>query len=382
MKFKPTFDRIIIGYACLAALIVVASALLIWHQLAPLEKDLLKSIFTQNAVYILGGGFIVLVGLGLIIEQMFRGYIFPIRKLTEEVELIYSANPSHRVVLDGSADFVRLVEHINAGTGQFEALQTNVSKKIDTAMADLSKEKNILAAMMAELPEAILICNNEGQIILYNTQAKRFFNEQTVRHNRDNGQFNGGGVSPGYEEKRFLGIGRSIFALVDKNVIQHALDEMRVHLDRREEDVVSSFVLTAKGNRLLRGRTVPVLTSRRKFSGFIIIFSDITQGLRSEARAEFLLHSFQNRIRHSATSIKSAIGIMQEYPEMSQERRGRLIDIIKNESTALGQLIQREANVALEHPKKEWPLVPVSAVDLIETFKRKSAKVLNVNLAV
>ncbi|MEN8246914.1 MAG: exonuclease domain-containing protein [Thermodesulfobacteriota bacterium] len=323
-----------------------------------------------------------MVGLGLILEQMFRGYIFPIRKLSEEVALIYSANSSHRIKLDGSFDFMRLVEHINAGTDQFEALQKNVSRKIDTAMADLAKEKNILAAMMAELPEAILICNSEGQIILYNTQAKRFFNEHVVRRNGGSRTHADGKRSSDYEEKRFLGIGRSIFELVDRSIIQHALDEMHVHLDRQEENVVSSFVMTAKGNRLLRGRTVPVLTSRRDFSGFIIIFSDITMGLRSEARAEFLLHSFQNRIRHSATSIKSAIGIMQEYPEMSPERRERLSEIIQNESNALGQLIQREAEVALEQPKKEWPLVPVLAADLIDAFKKKAADMLDVTLKV
>ena len=382
MKVKHTFDRVVIGYACLSALTILASALLIWHQLSPPEKNLLKSILTQNAAYIIAAGFVILAGLGLVIEQMFRGYIVPIRKLTEEVELIYSANPSHRVSLDGSADFLRLVEHINAGTDQYEALQSNVSHKIGTAMADLAKEKNILAAMMAELPEAILICNYEGQIILYNTQAKRFFNEQTVRHNGENSSLRGGGAPPGHAEKRFLGIGRSIFELVDRNVIQHALDEMHVHLDRHEMDVAASFVLTAKGNRLLRGRTVPVLTSKREFSGFIIIFSDMTLGLRSEARAEFLLQSFQNRIRHSTSSIKSAIGIMQEYHEMSPERRTRLIDIIKNESTALGQLIQREGEVALEHPKKEWPLVPVLGADLIEAFKRKAARVLDVAVVV
>jgi DNA polymerase-3 subunit epsilon len=382
MKLKHKFDWFIIGYAGLTVLLMLVAVFLLWYPLSSPEKELLKNIFTRNAVYILGAGFVVVAGFGLIVEEVFRGYIFPIRKLSEEVELIYSANASHRVGLDGSLDFLRLVKHINVGTDQFEALQKNVSKKIDTAMAELAKERNILAAMMAELPEAILICNREGQIILYNTQAKRFFNEQIVRHHGNTGDFAVGNGPRDYEEKRFLGIGRSIFELVDRNIIQHALDEMHVHLERKEADVVASFVLTAKGNRLLRGRTVPVLTSSRQFSGFIIIFSDITQGLRSEARAEFLVHSFQNRIRHSATSIKSAIGIMQEYPEMSADRHKRLTDIIKNESTALGQLIQREAEGALEHPKKEWPLVPVLAADLMDAFKRKATNILDVFLNV
>jgi DNA polymerase-3 subunit epsilon len=382
MKLKHTFDWLIIGYAVLTALLILAAVFLVWYPLSSPEKDLIKNIFTGNAAYVLGAGFVVLVGFGLIIEEMFRGYIFPIRKLAEEVELIYSVNAAHRISLDGSPDFKRLVAHINAGTDQFEALQMNVSRKIDAAMVDLAKEKNILAAMMAELPEAILICNGVGQIILYNTQAKRFFNEHVVRHTSGSGDASNGETFHDYEKKRFLGIGRSIFELVDRNVIQHALDELHVHLDRKEEDVVSSFVLTAKGNRLLRGRAVPVLNSSRAFSGFIIIFSDITQGLRSEARAEFLVHSFQNRIRHSATSIKSAIGIMREYPDMGPERRRRLIEIIQNESSSLGQLIKREATAALEQPKKEWPLVPVRAVDLIDAFKKKAANLLGVTLDV
>jgi DNA polymerase-3 subunit epsilon len=382
MKVKHTLDRVIIVYACLSALLVLILGYLAWYHLTPSEKDLVHNLFVRSAAYILGAGFIILLGLGLFMEKMFKGYIFPIRKLSEEVALMYSANASHRVSLDGSQDFLQLVEHINAGTEQFEALQSNVGRKIDTAMADLAREKNILAAMMAELPEAILICNNEGRIILYNTQAKRFFNEQVVSHSVLKQRPGSKDIPVDYEEKRFLGIGRSIFDLVDQHVIQHALDEMHVHLERNQENVVSSFVLTAKGNRFLRGRTVPVLASNRDFSGFIIIFSDITQGLRSEARAEFLVHSFQNQIRHSTTSIKSAISVMQEYPEMSPERRKRFIEIIQNESQSLGLLIQREAEKALEHPKKEWPLVPVLAADLIDAFRKKATKVLGVELKI
>ena len=311
---------------------------------------------------------------------MFRGYITPVRKLTEEVELIVSANASHRVTIEGSRDFTSLVEQINAGTEQYEGLKKNVAKQIDMAMTELAKEKNILAAMMAELPEAILICNRDGQIILYNKQAKRFFNEQIVRHSRELNDSAEGGHHRDVEEKKFIGIGRSVFELIDRNVIKHALNEMHMHLERNEDDVFSSFVLTGKGNRLLRGRTVPVLTSGKTFSGFIIIFSDITQGLRAEARAEFLLHSFQNRIRHSATSIKSAIGIMREYPKMDSARQERLTAIIKNEAVALGHLIERESKDVLQQPKKEWPLVPVASDDLIDAFRKKAVRTLGIEV--
>ena len=380
MKLKNKFLWFAAAYAVFVMLLTLAAAFLLAHLSTPPEKELLKRIITHYAIYIVAAVVFITVGYGLVVEWMFRGYITPIRKLTEEVALIYSANPSHRIQIEGSVEFKRLVEQINTGTDQFEALQKDVSKKIETAMAELAKERNILAAMMAELPEAILICNREGQIILYNTQAKRFFNEQIVRHGREFDTRSGEEQQTDFEEKKFLGIGRSIFDLIDRNVVQHALDEMHGRLERREENVVSSFVLTAKGNRLLRGRTVPVLTSQASFSGFLIIFYDITQGLRTEARAEFLLHSFQNRIRHSATSIKSAIGIMQEYPNMEPGRRERLAAIIKNESAALGNLIDREAREVLQQPKKEWTLVPVSSDDLVASFRKKAMKTLGIEV--
>lgn len=380
MKVKHKFGWFIAIYAGFTALLILVSVFLLWYQLTLHEKDLFKNVFSPYALYIITAVVFIIAGFGLIVEWMFRAYIAPIRKLPGEVALVFSANPSHRIGIEGSLDFKRLVEQINAGAKHYEALQKNVSQQIDTAMAELAKERNILAAMMAELPEGILICNRDGQIILYNTQAKRFFNEQVVMLKGEPGNNDDGGGPSGYEEKRFLGIGRSVFGLIDRNVIQHALDEMHVHLDRNEENVASSFVLTAKGNRLLRGRTVPVLTSHREFSGFIIIFYDITQGLRSEARAEFLLQSFQNRIRHSTTSIKSAIGIMLEYPNMDPSRKARLTEIIQNESKALGHLIQNSAEEALLQNKKEWPLVPVLADDLIEAFRKKAMTILGVEL--
>ena len=36
----------------------------------------------------------------------------------------------------------------------------------------------------------------------------------------------------------------------------------------------------------------------------------------------------------------------------------------------------------MEHPKKEWPLVPVLAADLIDAFRRKATDILDVTLNV
>lgn len=355
---------------------------LFWYQSIQQNRSMFQELLFNYGHYIFTACLALIACLAFLLARSFRAAIIPMNKLSEEVELIYSVNSSHRIGLTGTYGFRRLVEKINAAAERYEKLERSVFERVQIAKAELEEEKNILAAIMAELPDAVLICNKEGQIILYNTQAKHYFNEQAgVRFSTPEGALRGSGAAA-YEEQRFLGIGRSIFGLIDKNIIQHALDEMHDQLARQKHNVVASFVLTARGNRLLRAETVPILTARRKFSGFIIIFNDITQGLRVEARAEFLLRSFQDKIRHSLSSIRSAIDIIVDYPKMEESRYKRLTEIIQKEAEDLGHLINREADETYRQGKQLWPLVPVSTAGLLESFKKKAEGLLGIRLEI
>jgi DNA polymerase-3 subunit epsilon len=382
MKTKNKFGWFVLISAAFSVIVILAIGILFWQQLTWPAKQLFKDIFLQYFVYIFSAGFLLFAVFGFIVDWVFRVYIIPISKLSEEVKLIYDGNPSHRIAIEGSLDFMHLVEQINAGAEKHESLKHNVSKRIQLAKKELEEEKNILAAIMAELPEAVLICNTQGRIILYNIQAKRFFNEQTSSGYQTADDAASGGAAPNYEEKRFLGIGRSIFDLIDEHVMQHALEEIRVRLGRKEDNAVANFVLAAKGNRLLRAETVPILTARRKFAGFIVIFNDITEGLRIEARAEFLLRSFQNKIRHALAGIQSAIGIMLEHPGMEVSTYRRLSEIIQKESIELGKLVQRESGETFRQFSKLWPLEPVATDSLLEMFQKKAQKLLGVHVKV
>jgi DNA polymerase-3 subunit epsilon len=382
MRTKTKFGWFVVISASFSILVILALAILFWQQLSPPEKQFLRNFLSQYFIYFFTVGFLVFAGIGLMTDWIFRVYIIPIGKLSEEVSLIFSTNPSHRIDIEGSQDFMRLVKQINTGAEKHEALKHSVSQRINMAKKELEEEKNILAAIMAELPEAVLICNREGQIILYNTQARLFFDEQIAMGYRTADTGTNDDPDPGYEEKRFLGIGRSIFGLIDKSIIQHALEEIHTRLDRKDDNVVANFVLTAKGNRLLRAETVPILNTRSRFSGFIIIFNDITQGLRTEARAEFMLRSFQDKIRHSLASVRSAIDIIVEYPGLDDHRHKRLTEIIQTESLELEHLIQREAGENFRQSKKLWPLVPVATADLLETFKKKAEELLGITLKI
>ena len=148
-----------------------------------------------------------------------------------------------------------------------------------------------------------------------------------------------------------------------------------------EENVTSTFVVTDRANRLLKAETAPILNPQKEFSGFIVIFNDITQGLRLEARAEFLLKSFQQKIRHSVASIKSAVEIIEAYPDLEPSRQRQLEEIIHAEAGSLEQLIQRESKETFKQTRNQWPLVPISIPDLLGSLKKKADERLGIELA-
>ena len=364
----------------IAAVLALALVVLFWHQSIQQNRPILQEIFARYGHYVLLVGLSLIAGFGFMFARVFRTAIIPMNKLSEEVELIHSVNPAHRIQLEGAYGLRQLVEKINAGAEQYEKLEKSVFDRVQIAKAELEEEKNILAAIMAELPEAVLVCNKEGMVILYNSQAKRYFSEKNTtlktKHHLDVVK----DAAVESQGKAHLGIGRSIFGIIGENIIRHALGEIRTKLKRNEENVTSTFVVTDRVNRLLKAEAAPILNPRREFSGFIVVFNDITQGLRLEARAEFLVGSFQQKIRHSVASIKSAIEIIQAYPDIEPSRQRQLKEIIHAESSSLEQLIRRESKETFKQTRNQWPLVPISIPELLDALQKEADKRLGIDL--
>ncbi len=98
---------------------IITVAFLFWHQLLPGEQFFLTGLLKRNFLYIFTAVFLLLVGLGFGLDWVFRFYILPLDKLTEESILINSVNPSHRIHLEGSGEVVRLAEVINEWAERF-----------------------------------------------------------------------------------------------------------------------------------------------------------------------------------------------------------------------------------------------------------------------
>lgn len=116
---------------------------LLWQHISPTETFLLVQVIKHHSVYIFAVFLIFLAGFGLILDAIFNTYIIPIKKLTDEIILINSVNPSHRIKKEGSKEIHRLIDAINQGADRLEDLRSNEAQKTQIAKADLEEEKRL-----------------------------------------------------------------------------------------------------------------------------------------------------------------------------------------------------------------------------------------------
>lgn len=360
---------VVISFTITMAL-VISLGFFLWQQLSSPEIEILVRLIKEHFVYIFGVFFILIAGLGTILDAIFNNYIIPINKLTEEVTVINFVNPSHRVKIEGSREVLRLADAINESAARLDEMRENVEQRIQLAKADLEQEKNLLAAFLAELPEGVIICNAEGRILFYNKRSREFIEGNTNTNSSEN------------ESSHFIGLGRSVFGAVDKNVIVHALDEIGEKLKREESNVAAYFVIVGKEGNLLRVETVPILNQNRQFNGFILIFYDITQQLQIDNQVDFLMKNLSRGIRASVASIRAAIEAILEYPHMSREQEHKFQKIIHKESLALGAILDNAATDYATHVKTEWPLVKMPARDLLQTICKRAENTLGIDIHV
>ncbi len=372
---RNTFLWFVIVCVGFTLLVILSLAILFWQQLPPDDRSIIFRLVRENVGYSFSAAVLLLAGLGFALDWLFRLYILPIDKIASETRLIHSVNPAHRITIEGGRDITRLVSIINEGADGYQALLDQVQQKIDSARAEAEEEKNILAAIMAELPEGILICNTEGQILLYNNRAaQQLSGKATGNGHKEEG--------PDEAPERFIGLGRSVFGLIDKSLIVHALGEIADKLKRQEPDVAAYFVVVGKDRCLLRVEAVPVLNHLREFSGFILIFFDITQQLDTEKALVSMLRSLSRKTRSSLASIRAAIEAIIDYPSMTDQQLERFKVIIHKESIAIGEIIKDTTSYYSRQLQTRYPLMRLPARELITTVAGRAREKFGLDIKV
>lgn len=291
--------------------VIMASVLGSWFNLSDFEREFVHDIAGKILPFPVLGAFILVGAIGALVSLLFKYYIIPILQLAEETQLITQANPEHRIEPRGARELVYLTEVINASAEAFARLKTEVEEKISAARPDLEEERRRLAALMSELPAGVLVCNRDGQILLYNDQAHKLL--QSPGTQDPDGEAVGG----------LVGLGRSVFGVLNRDPIVHALELLQGALDQGQELSSSAFMMTLETGRCLRVNMAPVLAGRpegREISGFVLTLEDMTRQIASDTRRDMLIQALTDNVQLALGEIRHAITTILGDPQLNPEQ--------------------------------------------------------------
>ncbi len=352
-------------------------AVLFWRQVNPSEQLLLTRLLKEQFWYFFSTGVFLFAAFGFTLDWFFRFYIIPLNQLIEETQVMNTVNPAHRLKIDGGCEVQALAELINTCGDQYEAAKHIIDQSVESAKAKTEAEKNILATIMAELTQGVLICDTVGRILLYNRQAQRVF--KNVQGSDDSGEAE---KSDNPVPDGFVGLHRSVYSLIDKNLVQYALKEIQRKLDQEKENASSHFVVVTRDRRQLRVETLPILDEDKRFAGFVLLFSDITHQLEHAGKLNQHLKTMAKTLRSSIAAIRSTVDLMIQFPDMEADQKKNFLGIISAETQSLSRLLRTELSEKISYAKSRWPLSPILITDFIATIKNEATSITDLKVQV
>ncbi len=315
---------------------LAALALLVGLALAPEERRAVGDVLAGQLPLLLVGGGIALAGLAALVAHAVGRHTAAIRRLTAETRLLVDANPGHVPNPEGPAEVVELAEAVGLLAERRQAAEHEVEEQVAAARAGLEQERNQLAALMAELAVAVVVCNAEGQILLYNAAARSLLADDAA-----------------------VGIGRTVFGVVDRDLVDHALARVRA-------GGAGSHTATAvHRGRALQVQVAPVPDVAGQVTGFVLLLEELTARMAAAQRRDASVRALTEAARARLGNVRAAIETVLGFPEMSPEERGRFLGIVDEESRRLGDEVARWAAGADELLGSEWPLAEIAAGDLV-----------------
>ena len=237
-----------------------------------------------------------------VLRWLFRQYVQGLRRMAEHLHLMQTANRNFRIAPEGPPEVVAVAEAANQLACQRDALMDDVERKIAAANAAVEFEKTRLVALVSQLATGVLVCNRDGRIVLYNPRAKALF------CSTDN--------NPAARMKApLLGLGRSIYGLLHKGVIDHAKKGLANQIAAGASAPVANFVTATRSGLLLRVHLSVVVQLTEQTSpeiqGYVFSLEDITRTYERKARKNSALRSFTEDAQLNLATVRNTLSSLE-----------------------------------------------------------------------
>ena len=302
--------------------------------------------------------------------------------LLDETRILLTAASPQRVRADvvapgnlGGATANQLAGAIHALAAQRDRLRESLAEQVAQASGRLQQEKNQLAALMAELAQSVVVCNLDGRILLYNRRALLQFRAMS-----------GSAALTGGAE--LIGIGRSIYAVINRPLLAHALESVRQQIARGATSASAQFVTTTTAGQLLRVNMTPVrgdaqpdpatvtvpahAVGESRLTGFVLMLVNVTRSFEEEALRGQWLQAHAEGSRAAWVCLQQAMDRLSVV-DLEPSLRDSALDVMRGEMAAMSARIAALSQYAAQSLATRWPMEDMLASDLLRAAQRHMA---------
>lgn len=348
----------LLGILALVLTLEVSTAYVFYYALDAQNQQRFLELLAPHVELLIELKILGLAILGIALALFWQPYFKGILRISEGVRIILNSNPQHRLEISNPLAVRHLAQAVNDLAAHSETLAENLTAKVAEAKSSVEEEKNRLAALMSQLSQGVLVCNSEGRILLYNQRTRQVLGGQTQG------------------SAAFIGLGRSVTAFIERSLLEHALENIRVQMQKQQPDPKAQFVITTRSEQWIRVSMVPVRAVMQPqvelvISGFIMTLENITNAFEVDSTRDMLLHSFTEGSRAALANIRAAVETLLYYPDCEILSRDRFLQVIHEETCNLSTRLDQVTAEHADSLKTRWPLEEMLGVDLIAAAQRR-----------
>ena len=371
---KKTDPRLVwaiaLSGAVMALWLVLVSAL-VWATLSAPERTAVGAALGERVALVFGAWLGGLVLVGWVLRTLHSRYVGAPDRLLDQVRVLLAASTPQPLQIPGTREIQALAMAVNELATQRDRLRADMAAQVAEASVHVQQEKDRLAALMAELQQSVLVCNQTGRILLYNQRARQAFRALSQGPQQTGGA-------------ELIGIGRSMDAVLERAVLAHAFERIEQAVARGEARPTAQFVTTVAGGQLLRVQVAPVRALQAApvdavtvpapapaaVTGFVLLLDNVTDSVAQEAERDQLLHGLTEGSRASLANIQAAVDMLG-FDDLQPAMRERFLGVVREEVAALGQRVSDLAQRSVQRLKTRWPLEDMRGADLAAAAQRQ-----------
>lgn len=331
-SITSTVVRILAAMAAVATAALVA--LLIW--LGDAEAPVIAIIGAILAALVIGGW--------LLVDRLAA----PLDRLALDLAVIARDNPDHALRVGRHHWLARVVAGVEALRRSLSLAREGTAAALAEATSRAEEQKRQLEAVLLDLGEAIVVCNLQHQVLLYNPAAMALLDGP-------------------------LGLGRSLFAVLTQEPVLHALEQESETSPQDSAGGKAFVCATVDGGRLLRARLGTIIGADRKVGGYVLAMRDVAAELDAAARRDDLLLSATEGFRAPLANLHAAAETLAGNPDIAPADRKRFETVLLEESGMLCDRLETLAEGYRDLGGVKWFMAEIHSSDLFASLRRRLA---------